>query len=116
MALPAGNMIEQKRKAGPRPFRAKRLEIGKVLRIERDNLRKPVEILNHHLPRAIAGNIRPIAFGHGLGARVRYVTDMPIARAGGIDAHIQPGHFNLPSERGFGQRRPTDIAKANKQH
>src|SRR3546814_8181235 len=96
--------------------RPQRLQVGKVLRIERNDMAEAMEIVRSHLPRAVMRYVDPFRLRLGKRARVGRMSDMPVAGPGGVDLHPQAHRLRLAPESGLGQRRTADIAQTDEQN
>src|SRR3546814_2168557 len=63
-------MSHQQRELGRAAGRPQRLQVGKVLRIERNDMAEAMEIVRSHLPRAVMRYVDPFRLRLGKRARV----------------------------------------------
>src|SRR3546814_4627793 len=64
LPLAAGHIIHQQRELGRAAGRPQRLQVGKVLRIERNDMAEAMEIVRSHLPRAVMRYVDPRSEEH----------------------------------------------------
>jgi hypothetical protein len=110
------DMIEQERQLGSPVRRVQPSQVGEVLRVQRDDVVKTVEVLRRDLPRAIGGEVGTVAQARGDRPRVRSVADMPVTGTGAIDPQVEPEPLRLEPHRRFRHGRAADVAETDKQH
>lgn len=91
------------------------MEVGQIFVVSGEDQIETHKVFEVELPRRQPADIDAVRPSNRLRAPVWCSADMPIAGSGRIDLHPNVGIGEGRPRRAFGQRRTTDIAKAQKQ-